>query len=377
MALVLLPGCCHFCAQSAGYLGVLFPPSRPLQDHERTRWQQTRDIDIVGLALYTGGLTTFLVGLQSAGQEANGWQSTKVIALLVAGLVALVGCFLYDFLVASNPVFPYRIFRQLRDVTLLLAVAFLAGLVYYTMSALYPQGSLYMYTTDATPIGLIALPNGVAQFVFGAIAPALISKIKHLKLQLLSALVLQTVFVALGAIAFPNRAAWSAFQVFAIGPFAFITVLCYVITGLNVPLRYLGLASGLVGTFRSMGGAVGNAVFNTILNSSFSARVGPSVAAAAAAHGFDMSRVGELIRAAIANASGAPYAFEGIQGVTVTPDLQAAAALAVKEAYVHAYRIVFLATIPFGVVTVVGACFIRDPSKYLTNHTAVQMEKKW
>jgi ABC-type thiamin/hydroxymethylpyrimidine transport system permease subunit len=113
--------------------------------------------------LYTGGLTTFLVGLQSAGQEENGWQSTKVIALLVTGLVALVACFLYDFLVASNPMFPYRIFRQLRDVTLLLAVAFLAGLVYYIMSALYPQGSLYMYTTDATQIGLIALPNGVAQ----------------------------------------------------------------------------------------------------------------------------------------------------------------------------------------------------------------------
>jgi hypothetical protein len=191
-------------------------------------------------------------------------------------------------------------------------------------------------------------------------------------------LVLQTVFVALGAIAFPNRAAWSAFQVFAIGPFAFITVLCYVITGLNVPLRYPGLASGLVGTFRSMGGAVGNAVFNTILNNSFSAHVGASVAAAAAAYGgFDMSRVGELIGAAIANASGAPYAFESIQGVTVAPDLQAAAALAVREAYVHAYRIVFLATIPFGVVTIIGACFIRDPSEYLTNHTAVQMEKKW
>ncbi len=56
-----------------------------------------------------------------------------------------------------------------------------------------------------------------------------------------------------------NRAAWSAFQFFSMGPFALITLLCYVIAGLNVPLRHLGIASGLIGTFRSGGGSVGNA----------------------------------------------------------------------------------------------------------------------
>lgn len=68
----------------------------------------------------------------------------------------------------------------------------------------------------------------------------------------------QTIFIAVLAAVIPgNKAAWMAFQFFAIGPFALITLICYVIAGLNVRLRHIGLASGLVGTFRSAGGSVG------------------------------------------------------------------------------------------------------------------------
>ena len=35
----------------------------------------------------------------------------------------------------------------------------------------------------------------------------------------------------------------------------------------------------------------------------------------------------------------------------------------------------FWCTIPFGVVAVFAACWIRDPSRYLTNHVAVHMEE--
>jgi hypothetical protein len=133
-------------------------------------------------------------------------------------------------------------------------------MVFYSFAGLLPQGSLYMYTSDPIQIGIIALPNGVAQVLCGGIATLFMGKVGHLKLQVIVCLIFQTVFTAAYAGFIPmNRAAWSAFQFFSMGPFALITLLCYVIAGLNVPLRHLGIASGLIGTFRSGGGSVGNA----------------------------------------------------------------------------------------------------------------------
>lgn len=37
------------------------------------------------------------------------------------------------------------------------------GMIYFSMSALLPQGSLYIFTSDPIQIGLIALPNGIVQ----------------------------------------------------------------------------------------------------------------------------------------------------------------------------------------------------------------------
>lgn len=42
------------------------PPERPQHDLEKSRWQEVRKIDYMGCVLYTGGLTTFLIGISWA-----------------------------------------------------------------------------------------------------------------------------------------------------------------------------------------------------------------------------------------------------------------------------------------------------------------------
>lgn len=164
-----------------------------------------------------------------------------------------------------------------------------------------------------------------------------------------------------------------ALQAFSVGPFALVVLACYVIAGLNIPLRYLGLASGLVGTFRSMGGSVGNAVFNTILKGVVDERLGGHIAAAAIKNGFDPTQLTALIPATVNAVVGVPEAFAKVPGIT--PAIETAAIHAFREVYARAFRTVFLSTLPFGVIAIILACFIRDPSQYLTNHTAIHMEK--
>ncbi|KAK5222205.1 hypothetical protein LTR72_006462 [Exophiala xenobiotica] len=359
-----------------GTLLTYFPPSRPQYDYETTRWQEFKQLDFLGLFLYTTGLTTFLVGLTWAGQPGHPWKSVSVIAPIIVGFVTLMACFAYDFTLATRPLFPLPVFKQVREFTVLLGIVFVAGMIFYSMSALLPQGSLYTFTSNPWEIGYIALPNGVMQFVFGAVATAFMGKIKRLKAQMLVALVIQTIFTGcLAAVVEQHKIAWAALQAFSVGPFALVVLACYVTAGLNIPLKYLGLATGLIGTFRSMGGSVGNAIFNAILQGVISKDLGPAIANAALTQGFDAQYLDLLIPATIQTAVGIPHAFDAIPG-GIQPAVEAAALRAFRQVYGKAFRMVFFATIPFGVMAIVLACVMRDSSIYLTNHTAVHMERE-
>ena len=377
---------------TAGTIMFYFPPSRPQYDYNKTRWQEIKEIDYVGFVLYTAGLTILLIGLTWAGTEAHPWKSASTIAPIIVGTCTLVACFAYDFTVAKQPFFPLDLFREVRGFTVLLVVVFVAGkpspnystlytdhspsgVVFYSFAGLLPQGSLFIFTSDPVEIGIIALPNGISQFIFGGVATIIMGKVGHLKLQVIIMLVVQTAATAAYAGVVPgNRTGWMALQFFGQGAFALITLISYVIAGLNVPLRHLGLASGLIGTFRSAGGSVGNAVFNTILNGVVKEQIPARLAQVAVTNNMPLENLATLIPAAMQNAVGVPGAFAAVPGIT--PEIEAMAAQAIKEAYAFAFTRVFYASIPFGVIAIVAACFILDPSIYLTNHTAVKMERE-
>ncbi|KPI34672.1 Vacuolar basic amino acid transporter 5 [Cyphellophora attinorum] len=370
---------CFYLGLIAGVISMVgtfvfyYPPTRPQFDEDRTRWDHIKGIDYVGFFLFGSGLTTFLIGLTWAGQLDHPWHSASVIAPLVVGAVGLAACFAYDFTVAARPLFPWVVLKEFRDYTILLAVVFTSGVMYLSLAALLPQGSLWLYTSDATEIGLIGLPMGCVSILFSPVGTAFIGKVKHIKMLLIGCLVIQTVFSGALAGATSSKSAWMGLSSFVAGPFVFISVLAQLMTSLNVPLRYLGVASGLIGTFRSVGGSIGNAIFNTVLQGSVRTNLGPKIAAAVLAEGFDPEGLEMLIPATINTALGIPGAFAGIAGVT--PAIEAAALGALRQVYARGFQLVFYSTIPFGVVAIALAACLNDPSKYLTNHTAVTMEK--
>ncbi|RDL41434.1 uncharacterized protein BP5553_01413 [Venustampulla echinocandica] len=358
-----------------GTTAFYFPPRRPQRDFDKTRWQQVKELDYIGLSLYTGGLTAFLVGLTWAGTPAHPWSSASVIAPIVLGIAGLAACFAYDFTMAKMPFFPLRLFAEVRKFTVLLVLVFVSGMCFYSMSALLPQGALYMYTHDPIEIGIISLPGGLAQVLSGFILPSLSHRIKHIKTQIIVALIIQTVFIGLYSAVIPgNKPAWMAFQFFGQGCFPLVTLLCYLTAGLHVRQRDLGIASGLIGTFRSAGGSVGNAIFSTILNDAVSKQLPRRVSAAALAAGYPADDLAALIPAVMLNGAGTPGAFAAVPNATL--EVQAATAEAFRQVYAYAYRRVFWATIPFGVCAIVAAFFILDSSRYLTNHVAVHLENE-
>ena len=157
-----------------------------------------------------------------------------------------------------------------------------------------------------------------------------------------------------------------AFQFCTTVPFAWITVACYVTASLQTPQKDLGIAQGSIGTFRLLGGALGSTALNIIINEESAKKLPTYIAKAVLPLGLPQANL-HAFSAALA--AGKPLAIEG-----VTLAMAAAGLAASREAWAHAFRTAFLATIPFGVIATVVAYFVADPSRYFTQHVAVHLE---
>ncbi|RFN52089.1 hypothetical protein FIE12Z_3641 [Fusarium flagelliforme] len=350
-----------------------FPPSRPQHDFEKTRWQQVKELDYVGLLLFATGLTIFLIGVTFLGAAHR---STALVASTISiGACVFIGAFIYDFTIPKKPLFPRKLFRMYREFTVYLVILFVCGMIWQAMVTLGNQGTLFMFTNDLVEIGYISIPANMSGIIGGWIMPTLVHKIKHIRYQFLFALLLQTVFTASYATVIPhNKTGWMLLPMFGQACFTWLTVLSYVSSGLLVPQEELGVSAGLMGTFRSAGGSLGNAMFSTIVTSITNRNLAKNIAGAAMGAGYSAKDLPTLIPAVIQNAVGVPFALAKVPGLT-EPVLQATTA-AFKNTYATAFKTVFLSTIPLGVVAMVAAAFIHDPSHLLNNHVAVHQEKE-
>ncbi|KAH7143502.1 fungal trichothecene efflux pump [Dactylonectria macrodidyma] len=351
-----------------------WPTTHPRGDFDKTRWQQFKEVDWLGLGLFTFGLATCLVGLTWGGSPGHPWDSASTIAPIVVGAATVVAAFVYDFKFANAPLFPYKLFALWRGFTSLLVVLFILGMNFHAMSALLPQGSLFMFTTNGIEIGVLSLPNNLITTFVGVIIPICAHKIGYIKWQVVIGMAFQAIFLAASASTVNpnNKLAWALVPAFGLPMFVMVTILGYAIASLHVPHSHLGVAMGLLGTFRSAGGATGNAIFNTIFRDKFRTFAGQEISKAALDSGLDLSNLGEIIPATITHNLGVPHSFDGIEGIT--PAIEDTLRLAVRLAYGRAFQFVFYLTIPFSAIAFICSLWIEDPMPYMTNHVQSAMQ---
>lgn len=148
---------------------------------------------------------------------------------------------------------------------------------------------------------------------------------------------------------------------------AWITLACYITASLHVPHKDLGLALGLIGTFRFLGSAVGTTIYSQILNNRATSDVATRVVDAVRDSGYPVADVRALINSiSEGTASSANINSQALEG----------AMHAYKQGWSSAFRITWLATIPFGVTAFVLSFLVKNPSLYFTNHTAVRLERE-
>ncbi len=121
--------------------------------------QELREMDYVGIVLFTGGLILFLLGL-SAGGTIHPWDSAYVIATLVVGGVTLVAFVLYEiYMPLRRPLVPMELFKNY-DYDIANILSIVGGMVYYSASGIPPPFRRLLIDADSNE-STISVPDSL------------------------------------------------------------------------------------------------------------------------------------------------------------------------------------------------------------------------
>ncbi|KAJ0121963.1 trichothecene efflux pump [Diaporthe amygdali] len=343
------------------------PPSYDqLHVHGKTRWQMTKDLDFVGILLYVAGCVLFLVGL-SWGGSMYPWVSAEVLCTLLIGVATLAAFAVYEgFFCKVQPLMPPRMFRNVGFVAIV-AVATIGAMVYFSLTVLWPTIIGTLYTTDVMQIGWQSSVVGGGVLLGQTIAGFSISYVPKVKLQCIVASALTLAFSTSLTIISPDR--WAA--TIALGILLLISV--GFIENISLPgvtlvweAQDIGLATGVLGSIRSLGGAVATALYSSVLANELDKNLPKYVVPAATDAGLPESSMGSLFAAITAGD------LSEVPGIK--PEIIAAVGSALKTAYTNSFRIVFYTTIPFSVILLLSAFLVPDMEMFLSHNVAKKLQ---
>jgi DHA2 family multidrug resistance protein-like MFS transporter len=225
-----------------------------------------RRIDLVGVALSSGGLALLTYGVIAAG--GRGWSDSSAIAEMAVGTLALVAFVVYEHRVAE-PLVDLRLFRA-RAFTW---GATLSSLVSFAMFGLLFAIPLYFQVVrgaDAQGSGIRLLPLIAGLILGGAVADRLVARAGA------------GVTAALGLFLFAAGLAVGATTTVATGDLQAVVWIALSGIGLGLALPTTidaalgqvsednsGVASGVLQALRMVGGALGAAILGALINAGY------------------------------------------------------------------------------------------------------------
>jgi MFS transporter, DHA2 family, multidrug resistance protein len=250
-----------------------------------SRAPQRPGLDPVGVVASTTGLVAMTYGLIEAGQ--NGWGDAGALAWMIAGLVVLVGFFLWERWLSrrpdGQPMVDLDLFRSASFTwgVILAATAILAMIgVLFTMPQFF-QGVLL---TDAMGSGVRLLPL-IAGLVVGGVPAYRVARVVGAKITVALGFALLAAGMLLGAttgVGSSNGfiAAWMALVGVGMG-LAMATAASAALS--ELPQERSGVGSAVMQAIQKVGAPFGAAILGSVLSSAYQARLNlaglPSVVA--------------------------------------------------------------------------------------------------
>src|ERR1700730_5427724 len=247
------------------------------------RQASIRDLDYLGIVLFTAGVVPFMLGLSnkgsvsSTGQLAN-WTDRDVGGYIVLGLVVLA-VFLSFEARAKEPILPLDLFRS-RDYAVSMAAVFVFGIAMFAAVIFMPRFYQTVRGISATASGYYIWPLLVG-LMGGSIGTGqIISRVGRYKWLMVAGAVVMLV----GGFLMTHLTAgvsdwvlWSWMLVLGLGIGPAMAGYTVVVQN-SVPMNRLGVAISTLTFLRQIGASVGLAAAGTIFSSSFANRLPTNLA---------------------------------------------------------------------------------------------------
>ncbi|CAI6084068.1 unnamed protein product [Clonostachys chloroleuca] len=363
------------------FLWIFYRPPDFKMKHRhdgKTKMQLLAELDYVGIFLFITGGVLFLLGINFGGRQYS-WNSAATITPIILGISSYVALGFWE--VYSNqkyPLLPPKLFMKVREFLMVIVVCFVGGMLYYSMNVLWPRQSQTLFVGADQPIlrGGYATFFSIGSWLGGVTTVFVCSWLGHEKWQLVFFMVVQTALIgSLSSVGVDDRV--QAIVTLIIGS-AMVTapqLVSFAMLSLGLEDQSdIGIAVGLAGTFRLLGGAVATAIYSAILSTKLSQALPGqmTVAIEDSDVSFSSSLLKGLVTAAATNTKAAFSAIEG-----ATPRLVELALYHTKLANVEAFRLVYLVAIGFGgLATFCAFCTVSIDSHLKNSSRAIVLKNE-
>lgn len=247
-------------------LTFFFLHLRPIDSAFRSK---LRRLDWIGMLLFTIGGTTFALPLSWAG-SVYPWSSWRTILPLMIGAIVLTIFGVYESKPAA-PILPYRIFRNTTAVVTLIGAA-AHGAVLYSILLYLPL--FFQAVILETPFrsAVSVLPASACIIGFSILGVLAVEIVRRYRWGVIANGLLMTSGVGLWALwrESSSRALLYGLQVIAaVGIGTLFTILTIPMTASVQNVDDMGVAAGILVSFRLFGALIGLAICSTTFNNVF------------------------------------------------------------------------------------------------------------
>ncbi|KIV81309.1 hypothetical protein, variant [Exophiala sideris] len=345
-------------------VALTYFPARALASFRTSGQSFLRTFDFVGL--FGVIIVQVLICLGITYVQIYGAKSAHFLAPFLVGIVLIIPLVLHQTYIAKNPMLHPDLFRRVRTFTLVCVVGLVGAMLFYSIEDFFSTYLQILFDgDDQIQIGVDNIPFALGTNTGGVLAAVLLPVLGPLigtHSMLTIGVAFQLVFIPLLCV--PGLSGKSMVYAFSfLGGFGIgvMEVMTIMLVQYAAPDEYLGFSYGILGVMRGIGGSAGTSIYVTIFSSRATTLVPQYVAKAALLGGLPASSLPRLLEI-LTGALQAPLS--SVPGATT--EIIEASALALKQAYLRAFRYVWLTCIPFGFIALVCAVCTKDLSDQLT-----------
>ncbi|KAL8287449.1 hypothetical protein RQP46_003307 [Phenoliferia psychrophenolica] len=352
-----------------------YHPPPPPNPEGQTVMARILDFDLVGTTLLAIALTPMLVGL-FAGGVSSPWSSPKVIGPLVVGCVFTLIFAAHQKFFKKDGLLHSEMFRNRNAALCLFAIA-VEGFVYNIFTSFYGAETGALYEPRPVFLGLRFAIFGVCAIAATPIYMYAAYKYKLLIEQLSLGFVLFLIgIIGLATLKATENDGKIVLIYVAICGIGFASpISCLLsVAQLSMAPEFAGLISGLMISFRSIGGAIGTAICSAVFVSKLTKALPSYIASAALEAGLPPTSVVAFVTAM---AGGDAKAAAKVPGVTA--EILGASGQAIKNAYAYSYRYIWIVVAPFVLVSLIcclGMKSIKKEMNFLVDRPVEEIHHK-